>query len=234
MAHTPRTVPSGAPQNTLRGFTARCTQSRCGSALIFRDDFDYPDDIAVELRQVLCRNPVLLMNRGADGFDSIPPQKLRADLKAGHEASPRPAFGVPIARDLRGVLFVENRIEDRLMWQSRREFVIAAGHDQIQLFLPDRAIEGRRLVHRLFDFILVFLFRRHITVYLRFTSMPRASICAENNLSARSLSFPDQKVGPSVLRRLFSPIKTRVPSFQSVSTSVTSSHPIRRLLNVVT
>src|SRR5262245_61832036 len=173
------------------------------------------------------------MNRGADGFDFVPPQKLRTDLKAGHEAGPRSAFRVPVARDLRGVFFVENGIEDRLMRQSWREFTIATASDQIQLFLPDRAIQGRRLVHWLFDFIFVFLFRRHITVYLRFTSMPRVSICAENSLSIRSLSFPDQNVGPSAFRRLSGPIKTRVPSFQSVSISITSSHSIRRLLNGV-
>src|SRR5262245_26178360 len=121
--------------------TGSGTQSRCSSPLIFRDDFDYPDDVTIELRQVLGRNLVLLMNRGADGFDFVPTQKLRAYLKAGHEASPRPAFGVPIARDLRGVFFIEDGIENRLMRQSRREFAIAAASDQIQLFLTDRAIE---------------------------------------------------------------------------------------------
>src|SRR5262245_47671156 len=100
------------------------------------------------------------MNRGADGFDFIPPQKLRAYLKAGHESSPRPAFGVPIARDLRGVFFVEDGIENRLMRQSRREFAITAALDQLQLLLPDRAIEGRRFVHWLLYFTFVFLFRR--------------------------------------------------------------------------
>jgi len=146
-------------------------QSRCSSPLIFRDDFDRPDDVAIEFRQVFSRNPIFLMNRGADGFDFIPPQKVRADLKASHESSPRSAFGVPIARDLSGVLFVEDGVENRLMRQSRREFAITAASDQIQLFLPDRAIEGRRFVHWLFDITFVFLFRRHIDVYLRFTSM---------------------------------------------------------------
>src|SRR5262245_26836572 len=169
------------------------------------------------------------MNRGADSLDLIQPQKLRANLKAGHEASPRPAFRVPTARDLRGVFFVENGVENRLMRQSRREFPITAALDQIQLFLADRAIEGRRFVHWLLDFTFVFLLRRHIVVCLRFSSMPRFSICAENSLSIRSLSFPDQNLGPITLRRLFGPIKTRTPLFQSVSTSVTSSHPIRRL-----
>src|SRR5215510_7958082 len=134
-------------------------QSRCSSPLIFCDDFDRPDDVAIEFRQVLNRNPILLMNRGADGFDFIPPQKLRADLKAGHESSPRSAFGVPIARDLSGVLFVEDGVENRLVRQSRREFAIASALDQIQLLLPDRAIEGSHFVHWLFDFTFVFLFR---------------------------------------------------------------------------
>jgi hypothetical protein len=60
--------------------TGSGNQSRCSSPLIFRDDFDYPDDVMIELRQVLGRYPVLLMNRGADGFDFVPPQKLRAYL----------------------------------------------------------------------------------------------------------------------------------------------------------
>src|SRR5215470_11196333 len=112
-------------------------QGRCSSPLIFRDDFDHSDNVSIELRQVLSWNPILLMNRGADGFDFMPPQKLRADLKASHESSPRPAFGVPIAGDLCGVFFVEDGIENRLMRQSRREFPITAASDQIQLFLPD-------------------------------------------------------------------------------------------------
>src|SRR5215475_6474389 len=110
---------------------ASVAQIRYSSPLIFRDDFDQSDNVSIELRQVLSRNPILLMNQGADGFDVIPPQKVRADLKAGHESSPRSAFGVPIARDPCGVLFVEDGVENRLMRQSRREFAITAGPDQI-------------------------------------------------------------------------------------------------------
>src|SRR5215471_7358355 len=112
------------------------------------------------------------------------------------------------------------------MRQSRREFAITAALDQIQLLLPDRAIEGRHFGHWLFDLTLVFLLRRHIAFCVCRTSMKRVSICAKKSLSARSLSFPDQYLGPSADRRLFCPIKTRLPPVSLTSISVTSSHPI--------
>src|SRR5262245_50303948 len=120
------------------------------------------------------------------------------------------------------------------MWQSRWEFAIAVGPDQIQLFLPDRAIEGRRFVHWLFCFIFVFLLRRHAAFHVCFDSTPRVSTCAKRSLNVRTLSFPDQYLGPIAQRRLFFPIKTRLPQVSLISTSVTSSHMILYTLTRVT
>src|SRR5262245_44696507 len=102
------------------------------------------------------------MNRRADGLDLIPIQKLRANLKASHEAPARSAFGVPVARDLRGVFSVENGIENRLMRQSRREFAITAASDQIQSFLADRAKEDCCLVRPHFDSISFIHLRKRL------------------------------------------------------------------------
>src|SRR5262249_54585651 len=132
------------------------------------------------------------MNRASDSLNLIPAQKFRTDLKAGHETSSRSAFGVPIARDLRGVFFVENGIENRLMRQSRREFAITATSDQIHFIRSNKAKESYRFVHWFFYFIFVFLFSRHSGFVVSLTSMPRVSTCAQKSLHIRSLSSPVQ------------------------------------------
>src|SRR5687767_14007203 len=76
-----------------------------------RDDLNRPDEVAVELRQVLGRNPVLLMEGAAHGPHLVSLEELGAHAEPRDDAAPVPAVpDVSVVRDLRGVLLVEHRV----------------------------------------------------------------------------------------------------------------------------
>lgn len=52
---------------------------------------------------------------------------------------------MPLASDEGGVLLVQDRVEDRLPVQTRRESAVAAFCDQVQLILADGTVENYRL-----------------------------------------------------------------------------------------
>src|SRR4051794_12954452 len=82
------------------------------------NDFDRTDNISIELCEFLRRNPQFFVRRRTDDLHWITFQKLGVDLKA-RDKTRAVVFGVPVASDLCRVIFVEHRIEDRLLRQPR-------------------------------------------------------------------------------------------------------------------
>src|SRR5260370_32309320 len=80
------------------------------------------------------------MDRTAYLLYRVAGEEFAAHGKSGHVAGTA-GFNVPIPRDLASIFLVQNRIEDRLLRQTRREFAEVAGRDQLQLFRADRAIQ---------------------------------------------------------------------------------------------
>src|ERR1051326_5479157 len=113
--------------------------NRCSSSVIFGDNLDQTNNVAIEFGKVFGGDPVFLMNRTADGLSFVARQKIRLDRKTGDVTATLPALGVPVARDLGCVLFVKHGIEDWLFGQSRWKYVVTASLDQVQFFLPNRA-----------------------------------------------------------------------------------------------
>ena len=76
-------------------------------------DLDPPHDIAIELQQLFGGYPKLFVLRSADGPHFETAHVLCVDVELRHE----PAAGllrIPVARNLRCVFFIEDRIENRL------------------------------------------------------------------------------------------------------------------------
>ncbi len=85
---------------------------KCGN------DFDCANDLTVELLQVFCRDPILLVDSTSYLMNFIAAQKVTPHPKARDIA--RVAISrVPLARYLGRVLLIEHRIEDRLPEEPR-------------------------------------------------------------------------------------------------------------------
>ena len=52
----------------------------------FRDNFNWADNVRVEFRKFLGRNPKLLVNFGSDDLNWVSLYEFSIDLKAGHIA----------------------------------------------------------------------------------------------------------------------------------------------------
>ena len=76
-------------------------------------NFNYPDNVSVELGKVFRRNPILTMNSSADSLHLKPRKVVTANLKSQNEPFTTVA-SVPIPSDLYRVFLVQNRIEDWL------------------------------------------------------------------------------------------------------------------------
>src|SRR5436309_5169955 len=87
---------------------------------ILGDDLDPVDDVGVERRQVLRRNPVFLALRSAGVAHWIALQERALHGKARDVAGARRS-DVPVAGDPRGIGFGQHRIEDRLLRQAGRK-----------------------------------------------------------------------------------------------------------------
>ena len=104
------------------------------------DHLDRPDNVRVELWQLLCRNPVFPTLLPAGVLHRIPSEVARSHRKLRDKTRARLQH-VPVARDLLGVFERRDRIEDRLIGKPRRKFAKSACADQVELFRPDRTIE---------------------------------------------------------------------------------------------
>ena len=98
---------------------ARSNQSQYGLTKL-SDNLNLADDVFVERVQVLRWNPVFRMERAPDLLNAKATQVVRLHFK--HRDEPCAAcLYIPISRDLNGVVFVRDRIENRLIGQARWE-----------------------------------------------------------------------------------------------------------------
>ena len=112
----------------------------------------------IKFGQRLCRHPQFLMYVIANGMHF----KLRTvgivNLKTRHVPKTVSGFCIPFFRDLTGVLFVQHRIKDRLLRQSRRELLIAAFMDQFKFGCANRSVQ----YHSLYFLIWIYKWSRLI------------------------------------------------------------------------
>src|SRR5215467_8643066 len=97
--------------------------------VVLGDQLDGADDVGVEFRQVFGWYPILQDRAAAHLVELIAVDEGPPDTEAGHVA----AAGVhhsPRAGDLRGVVLVQHRIEDRLLRQPRWPLAPARCRDQ--------------------------------------------------------------------------------------------------------
>jgi len=81
-----------------------------------RDHLNAPNNVLVELNEVLRRDPVLSMAGRPNCLNCVPFQKGRMDVEARHIAhiARCRVLSVPIPRNLHCIFFVQHRIEDGL------------------------------------------------------------------------------------------------------------------------
>jgi hypothetical protein len=99
-------------------------------------------DLVVELLQFARRDPILLMDRRANGSNWIFSNKLRPDTKTQNVSSPsrRLVIHVPVSCNLRRVILVVYWIEKRLFRQARRKPLEAGRLNQLVFAPTDRAV----------------------------------------------------------------------------------------------
>src|SRR5215831_7772827 len=117
--------------------------------MVFADHLDGAYERGVEVGEVLGRYPVLFMNRRADGPGCVALQERGTHAKSGDVPDPAVAR-VPVSRDLSGVGLVNDRIEDRLFRQARREGPVVRLTDEGELLLPhgSKQDDGVAGIHR--------------------------------------------------------------------------------------
>jgi len=76
-------------------------------------NFNYPDNVSVELWKVFCWNPTFTVNSSADSLHLKPGKVVTINLESENESLTAVA-SVPIPSDLNCVFLVQNRIKDRL------------------------------------------------------------------------------------------------------------------------
>lgn len=96
--------------------------------------------VAIEFFQFICRNPVLQVLLSTNLLYFEPAQVICIYIELGYIAKVAGAFvpSVPVARNLLGVLARQNRVEDGLFRQSRREEFIAGGGNSNPIPLAPR------------------------------------------------------------------------------------------------
>ena len=125
---------------------------RFSFAVEFGDDFDGADDVGVDFRQFVGRNPVSLMNGAADRFDFEFRRVFRTHLESRDES--RFLFGVlsiPSTGNLSCVFLVEDWVKDRLAWRrggNSRKLDCRISSDSFEPTGPKRVV---RLLSGEFD-----------------------------------------------------------------------------------
>src|SRR5690349_2645440 len=110
------------------------------------DHLDEAANVRVELGQILSRDPILLVGSAAGILDRVARQETARDREARHVPRAGGRY-VPVARDLAGILLGQNRIENRLLGQPRREFAKPGSLDQLELLRADRAKQDNGVIH---------------------------------------------------------------------------------------
>lgn len=112
----------------------------------FPNDFDEPNQMGIEFGKLLRGHPQFLMDPTADHLDGVSLSELGVDMEPGHIPGPT-VLDVPVLGDLDRVFLIEDRIENRLIRQARREGSPARVFDEFEFFRADRSEEGECL-HR--------------------------------------------------------------------------------------
>jgi hypothetical protein len=99
-------------------------------------------NVLIQFIQLRCGNPIFTMARIADNMNIEPTQEVRSNVEFQNVALEARSFifRVPVSGDLNGILFVQDRIKERLGRQARRETSKFSTSNQFQLFSADRAI----------------------------------------------------------------------------------------------
>ena len=111
------------------------------------DHLDQPHQVLVERVELLGGYPEFDVLATADLVGLVASREVSANVEPGDVADVARdgILGVPVAGDLRRILLLEDRIEDRLTGQSRRERAETTLGDQIELFFaPPVGRESRR------------------------------------------------------------------------------------------
>lgn len=78
------------------------------------DHFNRTDNVAIEFRELVSRNPKLLVNGTADCVNGISLYEISIDLKA-RDVTSAVVLRVPVACDLHCVFFIHHGIKNRLL-----------------------------------------------------------------------------------------------------------------------
>jgi hypothetical protein len=121
---------------------------RFAVATEFSDDFNEPDNIFVERRQVVGRNPIFPQLLAAHILRKVARQKTTLHIKSGDEACAGRGY-VPVPCNSHSVIFGQDRIENRLFRKPGRKCAETRFFNKSQFGRPDRAKQRDRIVIRL-------------------------------------------------------------------------------------
>jgi len=108
------------------------------------DNFDQANEVLIESCELIGGHPQFAMVRATDDMLLITRSERRIDSETSYVANVAGCFvlRIPIARDLNRIGLREDRIEEGLMRQPRRECTPSTLRDQLELLLADWAIES--------------------------------------------------------------------------------------------
>src|SRR5215813_11224901 len=109
-----------------------------GAAAIHSDHFNDTDEVTIKVVKVLSRNPVLLMNARSNRPDEITLHESGIHLEPKH-VSGAAVLGIPVARDLSGICFVQHGVEEGLVRKASGERAPSTLAYQLKLTLSCRA-----------------------------------------------------------------------------------------------
>jgi len=115
-----------------------------------RDALDEAVDLAVEFLKFGGRDPIFLVDRRTDRLNRVFAKGLGPNAKPKDVAGPtrRLVIRVPVSSDLRRVLLIRHRIEERLLRQARGKPLESRRLDQLVFELPNRPVQDCQ-IHRI-------------------------------------------------------------------------------------
>jgi hypothetical protein len=103
------------------------------------DHLNQPYNIRIERWRLFRGNPRLRVHGTPNRLPKELSQILSPHRKPGHDTR-RARFDISVARDLRRIRMIRDRIKDRLTGKPRRKFLKFRVLDELQLFKANRAI----------------------------------------------------------------------------------------------
>lgn len=112
----------------------------------FGNHLDRADDVPIELLEIRCWYPILLVKRTPYLMNSVETKKACPDVKARHIAGVPTSCG-PVPCDMGGMVLMEYWVEDGLPEEQWRERRIPLFPDQSEFVRPYRAIQHDCFIH---------------------------------------------------------------------------------------